>query len=73
MIWVHGHCDIVGNEWADSAAGRACSLIQEGVVCLRSSVRSVMKGVLRKNTWVHARSKVVYESGINVKCECVEA
>ena len=36
---VPGHCDIVGNEWADAdAANDGCAFNPYGVECLRSSV-----------------------------------
>ena len=39
MFWVSGHCDIVGNENPDAAANDGFALKQDGVECLRSSVR----------------------------------
>ena len=27
MVWIPGHCAIVGNELADAAAARGCSMV----------------------------------------------
>ena len=34
IVWVAGHCGLVGNEWADVAAREAVLLDQVGVHCM---------------------------------------
>lgn len=64
FVWVPGHCMIMGNEWADAAAGRGARLGQDGCVCLRSSVRFWLRGRMRRHVWVHERCERVYGTGV---------
>ena len=65
MVWIPGHCAIVGNELADAAAARGCSMVQNNVECLRTSIRFCLKGLLVRNVWMHDRCKAVYNAGID--------
>ena len=41
MVWIPGHCAIVGNELADAAAARGCRMMQNHVECLPTSIHFV--------------------------------
>jgi ribonuclease HI len=62
FVWVPGHRGLVGNEWADEAAGAAATMSQDGVVCMFDSIRSLCR---RREVVVfeHERSGDVYGEG----------
>ena len=69
MVWVPGHSAIAENELADAVAARSCSLMQNDVACLRTSVRFCLKRLLDRGAWMHDRCKEVYDGCINVGLE----
>ena len=69
FVWVPGHCGLVGNEWADGAAGRVSQGEQEGGKCSFESVRSLWKRRERVVVLNHERCRKVYERGVRWEVE----
>ena len=64
FVWVPGHCGLIGNEWADAAAGQANSGDQSECECLYESVKRVWKRREGRREWVHDRCRKVYGEGM---------
>ena len=63
FVWVPGHVGLVGNEWADVAAGAAAAFEQRDVGCMFSSIRSLCR---RRESveFEHDRCRSVYGEGM---------
>ena len=68
FVWVPGHRGLVGNEWADVAAGEAARLSQAGTECLLDSVRSLCRS-REVVVFEHERCREVYGEGLRLDLE----
>ena len=69
FVWVAGHCGLIGNEWADTAAKEASNMEQDGVKCMLKSVLKSGCRVSGEREWKHKRSQEVYGKGLEKELE----
>ena len=64
FVWIPGHSDVTGNEWADEEANKARGLEQSGVECCWKSVRARWKRREREQQFTHERCRKIYGGGL---------